>query len=146
MAKVSSSACLGIKFGFTVGGDAAYSLKDSSFSAYNLGASYAKGPMFAAVTTGAKMSSFNVAMMYKVNSDITIASSTTHCASKTCDVVAVGGLYKSPFGDFKGKIGSNGVVSACLVKEVAKKVKLTASGSMSGTDTSTFKYGLGLAM
>lgn len=146
LAKVSSSACVGVAGGVTLGGDATYSLKDSSISAFNLGASYSQGPLFAAVTTSAKLSSVNVAMLYKVNSDISIASSTTHSASKSCDVVAVGGLYKSAFGDFKAKVGSNGIVSASLVKEVAPKVKVTASGSMAGADVSTFKYGLGVSM
>jgi voltage-dependent anion channel protein 2 len=146
LAKVSSSACMGVAKGVALGGDVAYSLKSSSLSAFNVGASYSHGPIFAAVTTGAKMSAFNVSMMYKVNPDITIASTTTHSASKSCDVLAFGGLYKAPFGDLKAKVGSNGVVCATLIKEVAPKVTLTASGSIVGADTSTFKYGLGLSM
>jgi len=146
LAKVSSSACLGLKSGVTIGGDAAYSLKASSFSGYNLGASYTHGPIFAAVTTSDKLAAVNVSMMYKVKPDITLASSTTHSASKTCDVLAVGGQYKASFGNLKAKFGSNGVGSVCLVKEIAPKVNLTASGSMKGADTSTFKYGLGITM
>lgn len=146
LSKVSSSACMGFAGGIAMGGDVTYSLKDSSLSGFNVGASYSQGPLFASLTTGGKMSTMNVSMMYKVNSDLSIASSTTHSASKRCDVVAVGGIYKSSFGDVKAKVGSNGVISASLIKNVAPKVKLTASGSMSGTDTSTFKYGLGIAM
>jgi len=85
-------------------------------------------------------------MLYKVKPDITLASSSTHSKSKNFDLVAVGGQYKASFGDLKAKIGSDKVVSACLVKEIAPKVKLTASGSIVGADTGTFKYGLGLSM
>lgn len=146
LSSVSSSACVGIAGGITLGGDASYSLKSSNFSGYNLGASYNKGPIFAALTTSNKFAAVNVSMMYKVNSDITLASSTTHSASKTCDVLAVGGLYKASFGDLKAKVGSDKVISACLVKEIAPKVNLTASGSMIGSDFSTFNYGLGISM
>lgn len=85
-------------------------------------------------------------MMYKVNSDLTLASNTSHSAAKTCDVVAVGGLYKSSLGDLKAKVGSDKVISACLVREVAPKVNVTASGSVTGSDFSTFKYGLGVSI
>jgi voltage-dependent anion channel protein 2 len=146
LSKASSSACMGFAGGIALGGDVTYSLKDSSLSGFNVGASYSQGPLFASVTTGGKMSTMNVSMMYKVNSDLLIASSTTHSASKRCDVVAVGGLYKAPFGDVKAKVGSNGVISASLIKDIAPKVKLTATGSISGTDASTFKYGLGVSM
>lgn len=146
LAKISSSGCMGFAGGLAVGGDASYSLKDSSLSAFNMGASYSHGPLFTALTTGSKMSSVNVSMMYKVNSDITIASSSTHSASKHYDVLAVGGLYKASFGDVKAKVGSNGIVCATLVKEIVPKVKVTASGSIAGIDTSTFKYGLGVSM
>ncbi len=146
MAKVSTSACLGLSGGVIVGGDAAYSIKGSAFSAFNVGASYSKGNLLAAVTTSDKLSAVNLSMMYKVKPEITIASSTTHSAAKKLDVVAVGGLYKSSFGDLKAKVGSDKVVSACLIKEVAPKVKVTASGSIAGTDFSTFKYGLGVTI
>jgi voltage-dependent anion channel protein 2 len=146
LAKVSTSGCVGLAHGITVGGDAGYSLKSSSFSGFNVGASYASGPLLTSLTTSDKLSSVNVSMMYKVKPDITLASSTSHSASKNFDLVAVGGQYKASFGDLKAKFGSDGVVSACLVKEIAPKVKLTASGSIVGADTSTFKYGLGLSM
>jgi len=146
LSKFSTSACMGLAGGVTLGGDAAYSLKNSGFSGYNLGASYERGSLFAALTTGNKLSAFNVSMMYKVNSDITLASSTTHCESKKCDVIACGGLYKSSFGDVKAKVGADKVIQASLIKDVLPKTKLTVSGSIVGTDTSTFKYGLGLEM
>lgn len=46
----------------------------------------------------------------------------------------------------KAKVGSDGVVSACVSKSVAPKVSVTVSGSVAGTDFSTFKYGLGVTM
>lgn len=49
-------------------------------------------------------------------------------------------------GTIKAKVGSNGVTSACIIKEVAPKVNVTASGSISGADFSTFKYGVGITM
>jgi voltage-dependent anion channel protein 2 len=146
LAKVSTSACLGLSGGVALGGDAAYSIKGKSFSAFNVGASYSKGNLFAAVTTADKLSAVNISMLYKVKPDITLASSTTHSAAKKCDVVAFGGLYKASFGDLKAKVGSDGVVAASLVKDIFPKVKVTASGSIAGTDTSTFKYGLGVTI
>lgn len=143
LAKFSSSACMSVPGGVTLGGDVAYSLKDSALSGYNVGASYTSGPLFAAVTTSNKLGSVNINMLYQVNKDISVASITTHSSSKTCDVTAIGGLYKASFGDLKAKMGSDKVVHASLVKEVCKS-KVTLSGSMAGTDTSTFKYGLGV--
>jgi len=86
--------------------------------------------------------------MYKVNPDLSLASSTTHSSAKACDVLAVGGAYSglASLGTIKAKVGSNGVTSACIIKEVAPKVNLTASGSITGADFSTFKYGLGITM
>lgn len=145
LAKFSSSASMSVKCGVVMGGDVAYSLKDSALSGYNVGLSYATGPLFAAVTTSNKLGAVNLNMMYKVNNDVTLVSSTTHSSSKSCDVSGVGGLYKASFGDVKAKIGSGNVLSASLVKDVCK-TKVTASGSMVGTDTSTFKYGLGVTI
>ncbi len=147
MSKISTSACLGLSSGITVGSSLTYGLTGKGgVSAFDVGASYSTGPLFAAVTTSGMMSQVNVDTLYKVNSDLSIASSTTHCAAKSCDVVAVGCAYKAPVGDIKAKVGSNGVISAVLVKDVAPKVTLTASGSISGADVSTFKYGLGISM
>jgi len=149
MSKVSASSCVGLASGINVGGSLSYNLSGdkAGVSAYNAGASYASGPLFASVTSASKMSSFNAGILYKVNSDITLASNTTHSAGSAFDLVAVGGSYSgSSFGTIKAKLGSNGVTSACLVKEISPKVNLTASGSVSGGDFSTFKYGLGLSM
>ena len=141
--KFSSSASMSVAGGMNLGGDFAYSLKDNKLSGYNVGANYTSGPLFAAATTSAKFGAVNLSLMYKVNNDITLASSTSHSSSKTCTVNGVGGLYKASFGDVKAKLGADNVVSASLVKNVCK-TKVTLSGSMTGADTSTFKYGLGV--
>jgi len=150
MSKVSTSTCIGVAPGINVGGELGYNLSGdkAGLSSYNIGASYSTGPLFASVTSTSKFSQFNVGVLYKVNKDLSLASSTTHSSSKTCDVVAIGGAYSGlgSVGTIKAKVGSNGVTSACLVKEVAPKVNLTASGSISGADFSTFKYGLGISM
>jgi hypothetical protein len=141
--KFSSSASMSVGSGVALGGNVAYSLKDSALSGYNVGANYSNGPLFASATTSNKFGTVNLNMMYKVNDDVTIASSTAHSASNSCDVTAIGGLYKSAFGDVKAKVGADKTVSASLVKSVCK-TKFTLSGSMTGTDTSSFKYGLGV--
>jgi len=150
MSKLSTSTCIGVAPGVNVGGDLSYNLSGDKggLSSYNVGASYATGPLFASVTTASKLSQFNVGVMYKVNSDLSLASSTTHSSSKSCDVLAIGGAYTGlgSVGTIKAKVGSNGVTSACLIKEVAPKVNLTASGAISGADFSTFKYGIGITM
>jgi len=146
LSKVSSSACMALSGGISLGGDASYSLKSSSISAYNIGANYTKGPLFAAVKTDNKLSSANLSLMYKVSPVLSVASATSHSASKNFSISSVGGLYKASFGDVKAKVSGDGVVSASLVKEIAPKVTLTASGSIVKTDTSTFKYGLGIVM
>ena len=150
MSSFSTSTCIGVSPGINVGGNLSYNLSGdkAGLSSYNVGASYATGPMYASVTSSNKFGQFNVGVLYKVNKDLSLASSTTHSSSKACDIAAVGGSYSGlgSVGTIKAKVGSNGVTSACLVKEIAPKVNLTASGSISGTDFSTFKYGLGIAM
>lgn len=144
--KLSTSAALAPMPGMVVGGNATYEFPaEKGLTGYNVGASYTTGPVFAAVTSS-KFSSFNVSMMYKVSPEISLATSTSHSDAKKVDLVAVGGIYKAAFGDVKAKVSGNGVVSASLIKDVTPGVTLTASGSMSGLDTSTFKYGLGIVM
>jgi len=150
MSKLSTSTCLSVAPGINVGGDLSYNISGdkAGLSSYNAGASYATGPLFASVTSASKFSQFNVGVLYKVNSDLSLASSTTHSSSNSCNVLAVGGTYTGlpAAGVIKAKVGSNGITSACLVKEVAPKVNLTASGSISGADFSTLKYGIGLTI
>lgn len=151
MSKLSTSTCIGVAPGAFVGGDLSYNLSGdkAGLSSYNVGASYSTGPLFTSVTTASKFSQFNVGILYKVNKDLSLASNTTHTSSKACDVLAIGGAYSGlvgSVGTIKAKVGSNGVTSACIIKEVAPKVNFTASGSISGADFSTFKYGFGISM
>ena len=150
MSKLSTSTCIGVAPGINVGGDLSYNISGdkAGLSSYNIGASYATGPLFASVTSASKLSQFNVGVLYKVNSDLSLASSTTHSSAKTCNVLAIGGSYSglANVGTIKAKVGSNGITSACVVREVAPKVNLTASGSISGADFSTLKYGIGITM
>lgn len=150
MSKFSASTIsVGIAPGVNVGGDLSYNLSgdNAGLSSYNVGASYASGPLFASVATASKFSQFNVGVMYKVNADLSLASSTMHSKDNSCDVLAVGGAYTaSSLGTIKAKLGSDGITSACLIKEAAPGVNITASGSMTGTDLSTLKYGFGITM
>ena len=149
MSKVTTSACLGLGSGVKLGGDVTYGLSGSTtgLSGFNLGASYTKGPLFTSLTATSKLSQFNIGLVYKVNSDLSLASQTTHTSSKVCDVLAIGGAYKAPkVGTIKAKMGSDGILSACVVREIAPKVTLTASGSMTPSDPSSFKPGLGISM
>lgn len=153
VSNVTASVCLGLPHGFKVGGDAVYNLKNTTskslgLGAVNVGASYATGPFSAAVTSTTQFSSVNLGLVYKVNKDLLFASQSIHSSSKIMDLVAVGGAYTVPnkVGTIKAKVGSNGVLSACFIREIAPKVLLTASGTMSATDVSTFKPGLGITM
>jgi len=147
MSKFSSSACVGLSSGITVGGNATYSMAGTTgISAFNVGTSYSSGPLFASVSTASKLSQVNIDLMYKVNGDLSLASSTTHSAAKTCDVLAVGGAYKASFGTIKAKVAGDGVVSACCMTTAAPGVSVTASASASPSDLSTFKYGLGFTI
>merc|ERR1712150_57836 len=144
MSKLSTSATTPVG-SLLVGGDLTYSKKDG-ISSYNVGASYSTGALSASVTSSNKASSFNLGLLYSVSPTLTLASSTTHSAASPVDAITVGGLYKSKVGDIKAKFGSNGMVSAALVKDVAPKVTLTCSGSAPLKDLSNFKYGVGIVM
>jgi voltage-dependent anion channel protein 2 len=147
MSKLSASACLGMSSGAKIGGDATYALSGKTgITSFNLGASYATGPVFASVTTSSKFAEFNLGLLYKVNNDLTLASKTTHSSSKVCDCVGVGAAYKAPVGLVKAKFASGGVLSASFIKDVAPSVTLTLSGSIVASDMSDFKYGVGLSM
>jgi len=133
--------------GVTVGGAAVYGLKGKTgLTSYDVGVKYTHGPLLASVTSTGKLSAFNLGLLYKVNDDLTVASQTSHSSNNRCDVLAIGGMYKAPFGNVKAKIGSNGILSAALIKEVAPKVMVKASGTVSTSDFSDFKTGLGIGI
>ena len=146
MSKLSTSACLGLPSGIKVGGSTSYALSGSSgFGGFNVGASYATGPIFASVTATNKKA-VSLGLLYKVNGDLSLGSMTTHSTDKACTVLGLGGAYKAPVGTIKAKFASDGIVSASLVREIAPKVVLTATGSVSPSDLSTFKPGIQISM
>ena len=147
MSKLSASASFAHASGVTFGGAANYGLSGKTgLTAYDVGVKYAHGPLLASVTSASKLSTFNIGLLYKVNDDVSLASMTTHSGDKICDFGGLGGSYKASFGTVKAKYTGAGQVSASLIKEVAPKVTLTASGTTSLSDFSTFKYGLGIVM
>lgn len=147
MSKFSTSACLGLPSGIVAGGNATYALSGKSgLTGLNVGASYTKGPLFASLTSASKFSTVTLGVVYKVNDDFSLVSLTTHSSDKICDVGGVGASFKASFGTVKAKYTGSGLVSAALIKEVAPKVTLTASGTASLSDFSNFKYGLGISM
>lgn len=148
MSKISGSACFSLAggTGLKVGGDATYSLASgtSGLAGFNVGASYATGPLLASVTATSK-SKLNVGLLYKVNPDLSLASSTTHASEKMCTVNGIGLSYKiASVGTIKAKYNSEHVVSACVTRELAPKVTLTTSGSVPVSDLSAFKPGFTL--
>jgi voltage-dependent anion channel protein 2 len=147
MSKFSTSACINLPSGIKAGGDATYGLSGKTgLTGLNVGASYSNGPIFASVTSSAKFSAVNLGLLYQVNPAITVGSMTSHSSDKVCDVSGVGGSYKADFGTIKAKYSQGGILSASLIKEIAPKVTLTASGSTAVSDFSTFKYGIGIVM
>jgi voltage-dependent anion channel protein 2 len=147
MSKVSTSACLALPSGVTAGGDATYALSGKSgLTGLNVGTSYSKGNLFASATTASKFSTVNVGLLYKVNSELSVASQTAHSSEKTVDLSGVGCAYAASFGTVKAKYTGSGLLSASLIKDVAPKVTMTASGSVNVSDFSTFKYGMGVTM
>lgn len=145
MSKFSASACTSLAAGINVGGVATYQLSGKSgLSSFNVGGNYTKGPLFASATTANTMAQVNLGLMYNVNDKLTLASSTSHSRANPVDSLEVGGLYKSSFGNIKAKYGSSGTVSACVIKEVAPKVTVTASGSAPVKEPSKIKYGIGI--
>jgi voltage-dependent anion channel protein 2 len=148
MNKLSGSACVLAAPGFKIGADATYNLSGSvGLAGANVGASYTTGPVFASVIASSK-SVVNAGLLYNVNSDLTLASQTTHSSDNLCTVLGVGAKYKlDKVGTIKAKFGSDGILSACLLRDIAPKVTLTASGSFATSDPfNTFKPGLGISM
>jgi voltage-dependent anion channel protein 2 len=148
MSKFSTSACVSLPSGVKAGADATYGLSGKTgVNSLNIGASYATGSLFGAVTSVNKFSSVNLGLLYKVNSQVTVASMSSHSGDSAFSLTAVGGSYKAGFGTIKAKYTAGGVISASLVKDIAPKVSLTASGSASASDpAATFKYGIGVTM
>lgn len=144
MSKISNTACLSHECGAKIGGETVYALDGKSgLTTFNLGLSYSKGPLLAAVASSSKFTQYNLGVLYKANDVLSIASQTTHSSSTPLDLVNIGGAYSAPFGTVKAKYSGNGMLSACLIRELAPKVKLTAAASVSASDFSKVKTGLG---
>lgn len=147
MSKFSTSACIGLAPGIMAGGNATYALSGKTgLTGLNIGASYTSGPLFASLTSANKFSTVSLGLVYKVSDVVSVASMTTHSGDKVCDVSGVGLSYKASFGTVKAKYTGAGLVSASLVKDIAPKVTLTASGTTTVSDFSNFKYGIGIVM
>mmetsp|Transcript_18736 Transcript_18736/g.52376 ORF Transcript_18736/g.52376 Transcript_18736/m.52376 type:complete len:267 (+) Transcript_18736:94-894(+) len=144
----STSACMSLPSGVKAGADATYGLSGKTgITSLNIGASYATGALFGAVTSVNKFSSVNLGVMYQVNPQVTVASATSHSGDNAFSLNALGGSYKADFGTLKAKYAGDGSVSAALIKDIAPKVSLTVSGTASLSNPSeTFKYGMGIVM
>lgn len=145
MAKISASATYSTSCGVILGGDSAYDRR-TGVDSFNLGLSYGSGPLFGALSSSGKGTSFNLTTMYKATPEFTLVTNSNHSKENNISKVTVGGVYKHPSADVKAKYSADGVLSGCVITDIAPKVKLTASGSIVGTDTSTFKYGLGVSI
>jgi len=148
MSKFSTSACISLPSGINAGADATYGLSGKTgITSLNAGASYSTGALSGNVVSANKFSSVNLGLLYTVNSKVTLASMSSHSGDNAFSLTAIGGSYKADFGTVKAKYAAGGIVSASLVKDIAPKVTLTASGTASASDpSSTFKYGLGIVM
>merc|ERR1712032_1803085 len=127
--------------GATVGTELVYNISGKSVSAFNVGMSYAQGPMFGALTTSSNFSTFNLGLLYKVNPELSLATQSTHSSAKSIDLLGIGCLYKAPFGTVKAKYSGSGVLSACLIKELAPKVTVKASAAVPTSDMSKITTG-----
>jgi voltage-dependent anion channel protein 2 len=148
MSKVGASACLQVLPAVHVGADATYSLagKTVGFSDYNVGASYANGPVFASVVSAGKFSAVNLGLLFKATPELTLASQTVHTKDKICNCLAVGGAFNAGPSVGTIKFKYDGLLNAALVREIAPAVMLTAAGSMNPKDPATFKPGLSISM
>jgi len=146
MSKLSGSAAYAIADGIKVGGCATYGLKAGGISSFNFGATYVKGPLYTSLLTTNKVSGVEAGILYKVNDSLTLASVSSHSKAKPLDGITVGGCYKASLCNVKAKVTKDGVVSACVIKEVVPKVSVTVSGTAAASDMSNIKYGIGIVM
>ena len=132
----------------SVGGSAAYNLKGSSIDSWSAGVSYNKNNCFTSLTTN-KLSSATLSTTYKVNSKLTVGSTSTHTKDQVLKKFTVGATFDDAnLGLVKGKMDSDGLISAALVRKVDSKTKLTVTPcvEVNGKDLGSFKWGFGVAM
>ena len=150
MSKLDSSVCMSLPSGIKVGADASYALSGKTgLASFSVGGAYTMGPLSASLSATSK-STASIGLLYQASPKLALASQTVHAADNLCTVTAIGGSYK--VGDMlggnavlKAKMGGDGMISTCLVREVAPKVSLVASATMS-SDLSSFKPGLAITM
>jgi len=143
LTKMNASGCAKVGGGICVGGKAGYSFKTNALTGYDVGASYSQGPVFAALQTSDKLSTANLSLHYAVNSDLKIATSSSHSASAPLGSFWLGASMASGFGTAKGKFSSDGLVRACLVRELSNKVTATPSVQLAASNLSSMKWGIG---
>eukprot|EP00520_Triparma_pacifica_P004542 CAMPEP_0118643450 /NCGR_PEP_ID=MMETSP0785-20121206/6398_1 /TAXON_ID=91992 /ORGANISM="Bolidomonas pacifica, Strain CCMP 1866" /LENGTH=268 /DNA_ID=CAMNT_0006535115 /DNA_START=888 /DNA_END=1694 /DNA_ORIENTATION=- len=143
--KQVSASLAAAKGDLAFGGSATYKISGGALDAYSVAASYTAGSLFASVVSD-KFSSFDLGFNYKVNGDITVGTMSSHSASKPLGSITAGASYNAKFGTVKGKATSDGVLSAVLVKEVAKKVMVTPSVQVKAADFANATWGLGVTM
>jgi hypothetical protein len=130
-----------------VGGSCTYDVLNSDLSKFSLGASISQGNIFAAVTT-AKFDEASLGLLYTVNSDLKIASKSSHSAKEPLKNLTVGCVFNAQnFGVVKGKFTSDGSIQAALVKDIAKGVTANPSFKISAKNPAdSFSYGLGVTI
>jgi len=143
---VSGSVCFAAKDNVNVGGSAQYDIKGSALKSFGVGASVTQGPLFASITTS-KFDSADLGLLYTVNSDLKLATSSSHSASKPLDKVTVGCIFNNNFGVLKGKFTSDGAIEAALIKDVSKGVTVNPSFKISAQKPAdSFAFGLGVTI
>ena len=147
--EMSGSLCA-TKGDVSFGGSAKYDISGSSIADYSLGTSYSKGPIFASITTK-KFDEANLGILYKVSSDLSVGTKTSHSMSSPLGSIECGLAYNAPLGVVKCKADSKGTLSAVLVKDIAKKVTVTptvtfSKGKGGGSMVSSPTFGFGVVM
>lgn len=143
LSKLSASACMNVGSGIVLGGSAGFNFSDKTVGSKTIVGAKDFGSLSLSATYS---SALTVGALYKANDKLTLASSTTHSSKGMVESFAVGGAYKAPVALFKAKVSDGGLITGCVVKEVAPKVTVTATGSIVNFDSTSFKYGLGIVM
>lgn len=125
---VAEVATLGVKFGGP--------------GVPDLGLNVAKGPIFAAVTTGDAFKTFNIHGSYTVNDKLTAAATFQQGGKNTGSWTAGGAFALQKGTSIKSKIDNQQVASVSLKHEISKGVSLLAGVSYNvkkGTTSHGFK-------
>ncbi|GMI60699.1 hypothetical protein ScalyP_jg3806 [Parmales sp. scaly parma] len=142
LTKMNASVCTSMG-AISLGGKAGYSFGKNTLTSYDVGASYSAGKLFAALQSGDKLGNANMSLHYAVNSDLKVASMSSHSAAEPLGNVWLGCSYAAPVGQIKAKVCSDGLVHACLIKKVASGVSITPSLQLAANNIGSLKWGLG---